>query len=72
MSSLAVGLDAFFTSLLIDAYKNRNVTVFDVPGAFLQPEMPEKDGMVLLKMTGTMVDLMCEVNPEYYKKPPVN
>ena len=65
VSSPAVGLDAFFTSLLIDAYENRNVTVFDVPGAFLQPEMPEKDGMVLLKMTGTMVDLMCEVNPEY-------
>lgn len=47
--SPALGLDAFFTTLLIDTYEGRKVRTFDIPGAFLKPEMQEKDGKVLLQ-----------------------
>ena len=57
---------------MIDAKEKRHVTIYDVPGAFLQPEMPRmkdkkgKDGKVLMKLCGDIfVDIMCDVNPEY-------
>lgn len=65
VSSPIVGLDSFFVTLITDAHEWRKVNIFDVPGAFLQSEMPEKDKKVLLKLTGDMVDVMCSVNPEY-------
>ena len=37
---------------------------FDVPGAFLQAELPN-DKLILLKFKGEkMVNLMCEADPE--------
>ena len=41
--------------------------VFDVPGAYLNADMPE-DKFILLKIEGECVDIMCEVNPEHKKK----
>ena len=58
-------MDALFATLLIDASENRDVATFDVTGAFLQPEMPESEEKVLLKLKGVFVDIMCETNPEY-------
>ena len=37
---------------------------FDVPGAFLQAEMAD-DKLVLLKLKGKFVDMVCEINPEF-------
>ena len=39
---------------------------FDVPGAYLNPDMPEEK-FVLLKLEYEVVDIMCEVNPEFIK-----
>ena len=58
-------LDGFFATCAIDAKEKRNVVTYDVSGAFLQPEMPKKDGKVLLKLRDVFVDIMCDVNPEY-------
>jgi len=43
-------LDGFFATCAIDAKEKRNVVTYDVSGEFLQPEMPKKDGKVLLKL----------------------
>ena len=40
----------------------RDTLKHDVPGAFLKPELPEGTGIVLLKLKGIFVDIMCEVN----------
>ena len=65
-------LDGFLVTCMLDAREKRSVITFDVPGAFLQPEMPKmknikgKDGKVLMKIMGdTFVEIMCEINPEY-------
>ena len=73
VSSPTVSMDALFTTLLVAANNNQDVATFGVPRAFLQPEMPKRDGKLLLKLKGIFVDIMCEVNPEYictvnYKK----
>ena len=41
-------LEALFFTLLIDANKNRDVSTFDVPGAFLKPELLKSKDEVLL------------------------
>ena len=50
--------------LTLDAHKCRNVTVFDVPGAYLQTDLP-KYKFVLLILEDQFVDIMCSINSEY-------
>mmetsp|Transcript_11002 Transcript_11002/g.16107 ORF Transcript_11002/g.16107 Transcript_11002/m.16107 type:complete len:120 (+) Transcript_11002:2299-2658(+) len=52
------------TTLLIGAHEGQKFISFDVPGAFLQAEMAE-DKLVLLKLKGQFVDMMCDINPEF-------
>ena len=42
------------------------MVIFDVPGAYLNSEIPE-DKFILLNIEGGSVDIMCEVNPEHKK-----
>ena len=44
--------------------KSVYVATFDVPGAYLQTEMPE-DKRILLRIRDEFLDIMCEVNPDY-------
>ena len=37
---------------------------FDVPGAYLNADIPE-DKFILLKIEGEFVDIMCEVKPKH-------
>ena len=40
-----------FTSLIIDSHEGRDMVIFDVPGAYLNADMPE-DKLILLKIEG--------------------
>ena len=51
---------------MIDAKEGRDVGIFDVPGAFLHPEVPD-DKMILMVLRGPFVDMMCQVNLEFKK-----
>ena len=51
------------STLLIDAMEQRDVAVFDVPGAYLYTEIPE-DKQILLRIRDEFVIIMYEVNPE--------
>jgi len=62
-ASPTVSLEALIATLVIDAYEERDVATFDVPGAYLHAEM-DKD-RVFMKLRGQFVDIMCDVNPEY-------
>ena len=59
-----MSLEALFATWMIDAHKEQEVITFDVPGDFLQPEIP-KDKLMLMKLKGQSVDIMCNVNPEH-------
>ena len=64
-SSPTLSLEALMGVLLINSFEERDVAVFDVPGAYLHADIPD-DKFVLLKFEGDyFVDIMCEVNPEY-------
>mgnify|MGYP000939170828 CR=1 FL=1 len=64
VASPTVSLEGIFTTLLIGAYEQRHHISFDVPGAFLQAEMPD-DKVVVLKFKGKMAEMLAEVNDEY-------
>ena len=56
-------------TLTIDAHENRDVMSADVPNAFIQTAMPEvKEGeeRVMMKITGVLVDMLVQLNPQLY------
>ena len=67
VSSPTVSTESLIATLLIDAYEQREVAIFDVPGAFLQAELKKKDDneRVLMRLEGEFVDIMCDINPEH-------
>ena len=64
VASSTVSLEGIITSFLIGAYEGRNYMSFDVPGAFLQADMPD-DKLVLLKFKGRMAYMLADVNEKY-------
>jgi hypothetical protein len=63
-ASPTVSKDALMLSILIDAYKNRDVGTADVAGAYLKAYM---DDYVLMKFSGASVDILCQMNPGHIK-----
>ena len=66
VSSPTLSLDGLIGSTLVDVFEGRDVATCDVPGAFLHPELPDEKRLFLC-FRGQMVDIMCDVNPEYGK-----
>ena len=65
-----VTLESLLTALLVDAYKEREATTFNVPDAYLHAKL-SKDGnkeRLLLKLTCDFVEIMCEVIPTQRKR----
>ena len=64
-TSPTISNDALFMSLMIDAKEKRDVATADVPGAYLRADMKD---LVILRLTGKTVDLMCEACPDFKKQ----
>ena len=49
-------------NLVMDSYKCQDAVIFDVPGVYLNTDIPnEKNSR--LKLVGKFVNIMCDVNP---------
>ena len=62
-------MESVFLTATIDAHKERDVMVMDVPNTFIQATMPEvKEGQerVIMKITGVLVDMMIDMAAEVY------
>jgi hypothetical protein len=67
-SSPTVKTQALMCCCLIDAIERRCVVVGDISGTFLQADYPQDEGKeCYLKFEGVMVDMICEIRPEYRK-----
>ena len=64
-SAPVISTDALFITLVIDAMERRDVATVDIPGAFLQTDAKPGTHM---KITGPMVDILCQINPKLYEK----
>jgi hypothetical protein len=54
LSSATVATDSVFLTFVIDAHKQMDIGIVDLPGAFMQAEM---DDIVFKRLVGTMVEL---------------
>ena len=70
-SSPTVSIYALMISCAMDAIEGRKVVTCDIPGAFLQADWPE-DIDCYLKFEGAMVDMLCDINPEYKNNVVIN
>ena len=64
VSSPTIQMESLMVTLLLDAYKNRDVATTDVAGAYLLVDMDE---YILVKVTGASTALMFSINPDYSK-----
>lgn len=70
-ASPTASTESVFITTAIDAHEGRDVMTNDVPNAFIQTKMPiTKDGedRVIMKITGVLVDMLLELDPETYSK----
>ncbi len=61
--SPTVKLESIMLNAFIDAHEGRHVATVDIKGAFLKAPVPE-DLELIVKMTGELAQLMCELDPE--------
>jgi hypothetical protein len=68
-ASPTAALKSIMLTAVIDAHEERDVMTCDIPNAFIQALMPKvKDGdeRVMMKITGVLVNILVELNPELY------
>ena len=69
-ASPTAALESIFILAVIDAKEGRDVMTTDVPNAFLHSVMPEVEpgeDRVIMKITGVLVDMLVELNPDLYE-----
>ena len=66
-SSPTASLYAIIMTSVIDAIEGRYVVTTDIPGAFLQTEMPEEE-VVYIKIVGSMAELLERIDPKLYSQ----
>ena len=59
-------MEELLAKLMIDSFEEREMAIFDVPGAYLNSDMPGGK-FVLLKLEDEFVDIIHESNPEFIK-----
>ena len=64
-SSKALTLEAFISTLAIDAFEGRDIAIADVAGAFLKADQPD---FVMIKLKGPAVKALLHANEEKYLK----
>ena len=67
--SPTVAVESILLTGAVDAKEGRDIMTNDVPNAFIQAHMPEyKNGeaRVVMKVSGLLVKLLCELAPETY------
>ena len=65
-SSPTVSLYAIILTAMVDAIEDRYVVTTDIPGAFLQCDLPDDEEPIYIKFTGSMVDILKKIDPKLY------
>jgi hypothetical protein len=65
MSSPTAALSSVFTIAAIAAHEGRKVKTLDRGGAYLNADMHKTGVEVHMRLDGRMVDLLCDLKPEY-------
>jgi hypothetical protein len=66
-SSPTIATEAVLLLCIIDAKEGRNVTVIDIPNAFIQTQVEDEGDMAIIKIRGVLVDILVQIAPDVYK-----
>jgi hypothetical protein len=66
-SSPTVATESVLLSCIIDTKEERDVTVVDIPNAFVQTCVENENDMAFIKIRGILVDILVEIAPDIYK-----
>ena len=50
----------------MNALDDRKVITVDIPGAFLQEDLPQDEHPGYIMFDGIMVEIICEIDPSYH------
>ena len=67
-ASPTVSLESLMLTVIVDAIEKRDVMTCDIPNAFIQADVPilANNERIVMKITGVLVKLLVELNPELY------
>jgi len=68
VSSPTVSTESTMLTAVIEAEEERDVATCDIPNAFIQTEVQERDecgNRTIMKIRGVLVDILCEMDPTY-------
>eukprot|EP00957_Ditylum_brightwellii_P149369 11376113-Ditylum_brightwellii.AAC.1 len=65
MASPNVSHEAVMITSVIDAKEGSDMSITDIPGAYLSADMDDK---VIMVMEGQLAELMVQTAPEIYRK----
>ena len=68
-ASPTAALESKMLTAVIEAHEGRDVMTVDIPNTFIQTEMPEREEgeeWVIMKITGVLVEMMVQLNPDKY------
>ena len=69
-ASPTVMTESVMLTATIEAQEQRDVATFDIPNAFIQTGVDERDAQgdrIIMKIKGAMIDMLLEINYELYK-----
>ena len=66
-SSPTVATESVILTSVVDAKEERRVTVIDVPNAFIQTVVEDKNKRVIIRIRGILVDMLVRIAPDVYK-----
>jgi hypothetical protein len=66
-SSPTLSMESVLLLCIIDAEEHRDVTVVDIPNAFVQTPVENEKDMAFIKIRGILVEILVEIAPEAYK-----
>jgi hypothetical protein len=68
--SPTAALESILITGVIEAKEERDVMICDIPNTFIQAYLPKReppgDDRVMMKITGVLVDMLININPELY------
>jgi hypothetical protein len=68
ISSPMVSTESVLLSCIIDAQEGRDVTITDIPNAFIQMRVEHEHDMVIMKLCSVLVDVLLDIAPETCRK----
>jgi hypothetical protein len=59
--------EAVLLLCIINAEEQRDVTIIDIPNAFIQTWVEDKEDMAIIKICGVLMDILIQIAPNVYK-----